>query len=255
MEKLRDKRRYSIVLEPHGSWEKYVVKFKLNKEGKYVYSKVPFRDCKTISDAKNVKYTLSEIDKFVSQEFDNGADLFKKLGLYQQVHNIYIQFSSSGFLQRIYPIYDSAFIDKIPSTRIDIYHTVKEYLNELESNKKLYTRYLKSDIYKTKTVEDLVRELIRVRSYIIKSGGSSESNSYYSEINNELQNELYKYHILRELILAKDKIKDEENLKQDNEKEQSLKEKPKVLIKKPIYPGYEPKEYVQDTLTGWDDIK
>lgn len=251
----KGKKRFSLVLEPHGSYEKYVLVFNQKEDRTYTFTKVPFKTCEEISKFNKGKYLLSDIDMFVSKNFDDDYDMFRQLGLYQRVHNIYIQYSNSGQLKRLPLIYDevlaSGRLCYVVEDRIVNNYLIKHFFNQLIDNNKFFVSYLKYDNTKTKGVEHLVKEAVWTGRYMQKVEASMNDREYFEIISEKVQKEFSKYHIFRGLVLAEQKMLERED--EIKQKSINFDNEDKVLQKKLVYPGYSPKEYKQITMNEFDD--
>lgn len=257
MKEISVKRKYSLVVEPHGSYEKYVVYFDYDSEKGYQIKKRSFKTCDEIAKDSRGKYSLFELDVFTSEMFEDNYDLFRKLGIYQQVHNVYIQFTNSkGYLKRLPVIYDEDLVvDKLSNIRNGKIIDEKqkdEYIEMLISDKTFFNNCLNPNIYKTKTVEELITEIRRVGIYVNQSGGTTESKEWLFMNKQKLKQELSKYHIFRGFVLSEQKTIESKKQKEQTSK---ITDEPKVKVytKKPVYPGYEPQEYKQMKLEGFGD--
>ena len=258
MSETKAKKKYSLVVEPHGSYEKYVVYFDYDAKKGYQIKKQPFKTCSEIAKSKKGKCTLFELDVFTSEMFEDDYDLFKKLGLYQQVHNVYIQFTNSkGYLKRLPVIYDEDLVidrlSNIKNGKIVDYSQMDEYIDMLINDKDFFRKYISSTIYKTSTVDVIVKDLRQSGVYVKQSGGSYDSNSWLLTNKQSLKEEMSKYHIYRGFVLAEAQATAEKKQKEELQSALEKKDEPKVYAKRKVYPGYEPQEYKQFKIDGFDD--
>ena len=254
----KDKNKYSLVVEPHGSYEKYVVYFEYIEGKGFQINKKPFKTCIEISKSPKGKHPLFEIDVFTSEMFNDSYELFRSLGLYQEIHNVYSQFTNSkGYVKRLPVLYDADLvIDKlsgIKNGKVVDEDQIEEYIEMLINDRTFFNNYMQHDsiIYKTRTVETLASEIRMYGLYVNQSGGSTESKECLRITREKLKNELSKYHIFRGFVLAEQKTLKDKALKEQSQK--SLKsEEPKVYAKR-IHPDYVPQDYKQIKLDGFGE--
>lgn len=244
-------KRYSLVYEPKYSSHQYVVQFKKNEDN-YEFKHIQVEKYKGIIDCKKAKATLEDIDR-LTNSFSSSNEFISNLKIYKPLHNFFISLPKKGYVNRIIPVFNNeelaSKLKLVHDGKIDDKEQIKEFIIMLlEDDKEFYRFFKNRECYKSSTLKQLVRDL-RHYNEMLAGWPDHEINYMFDETKKNLKEELKKYYVYREFLLAK-----QEFLKKQDSKPKETKEP--VIKKEDVSPRFVPLEAEEQLIiSGFPKIK
>lgn len=224
-------KRYSLVYEPkYSSWQ-YVVQFKKN-EGNYEFKHIQVEKYKGIIDCKKAKSTLEDIDR-LTNVFSSSEEFISNLKIYKPLHNFFIALPKKGYVNRITPVFNNEELGRkltlVKDGKVDDKEQIKEFITMLLEEDKEFYRYFKNrECYKSSTLKQLIRDL-RHYGDMLSGWPDHEINYMFDDTKKGLKEELKKYYVYREFLLAKQEFLIIKQTKKTERKELVETKKEKII--------------------------
>lgn len=230
--------KFCLVYEPKYSKSQFVIDFKLNEQSKYDFKHIElYNRYSDILSLRNGKHDLLSIDK-LTNVFKTENDFLCETKIYRPLYSFFIGYPIKGYVNKLKPVFNNEELSKVISNvsynKVIDCNLIEEITTLLITDKDFNSFYRKSNYYKTYEINRKL-ELLAHYERMLELEPDIETSYAYYEIIKNLKSEISKYHVFRELLLAKQEFYTEYKKSEIKTLEIARSETKKEEITKPFY--------------------
>jgi len=209
-------KKYMLVYEPQNkslytkNTSHYVINFDISNGDGIITGVTEVEKYKGLHDLKKGKYSLTSIDRLTTNFYDI-HDLLSKIGIYDNVYDVFIAFSSKGYIFKLRPIFNNPLLKEklklVQDGYVNDRSRIIDFTKQLVDSTALYKTFVDGHYYVSNSFKEMLKEARYMRERQINGTSDSGDHIELYDVEREIRNKVAKYRNYRELLIISQSLK------------------------------------------------